>query len=74
MAKEKLKVLLVEDNPTDALIVKKKLQRDNSFDYDITHVVSGEDGIVTLEKGAFDIALLDYNLQRKAGLRHCGKL
>ncbi|MBU0759155.1 MAG: hybrid sensor histidine kinase/response regulator [Candidatus Omnitrophica bacterium] len=68
MSKEKIRVLLVEDNPTDALIVKKKLQRDNSFDYDITHVVSGEDGIITLEKGAFDIALLDYNLPKKSGL------
>ena len=50
MAKEKLKVLLVEDNPTDALIVKKKLQKDSAFDYDVMHVVSGEDAIAALEK------------------------
>ncbi|MBU3910980.1 MAG: response regulator [Candidatus Omnitrophica bacterium] len=68
MPREKLKVLLVEDNPTDALILRKKLQRDNSFDYDITHVISGEDGIAALEKDMFDIALLDYNLPRKSGL------
>lgn len=68
MAKEKLKVLIIEDNPTDALIVKKRLQRDNAFEYDITHVVSGEDGTSVLEKNSFDIALLDYNLPKKSGL------
>jgi len=68
MAKEKLKVLLVEDNPTDALIVKKKLQKDNAFDYEVTHVVSGEDAISKLENESYHIALLDYNLPKKSGL------
>ena len=68
MAKEKLRVLLVEDNPTDALIVKKKLQRDANFDYEIDHVVSGEEAVSTLEKGAYHITLLDYNLPKKSGL------
>jgi len=68
MLKEKLKVLLVEDNPTDALIVRKRIQRDNAFEYDITHVVSGEDAILVLEKNFFNIALLDYNLPKKSGL------
>ena len=68
MAKEKLKVLLVEDNPTDALIVKKKLQKDSAFDYEIAHVVSGEDAIATLEKDSYNITLLDYNLPKKSGM------
>nr|MBU1327571.1 hybrid sensor histidine kinase/response regulator [Candidatus Omnitrophota bacterium] len=68
MSKEKLRVLMVEDNPTDALISKKRLQRDDAFEYDITHVVSGEDGLLTLEKHSFDIMLLDYNLPKKSGL------
>ncbi|MCX5687421.1 MAG: hybrid sensor histidine kinase/response regulator [Candidatus Omnitrophica bacterium] len=68
MVKEKLKVLLVEDNPTDALIVKKRIQRDNAFEYDIAHVVSGEDALVILEKNFFNIVLLDYNLPKKSGL------
>jgi len=68
MLKEKLKVLLVEDNPTDALIVRKRIQRDNAFEYDITHVVSGEEAILILEKNFFNIVLLDYNLPKKSGL------
>jgi len=68
MLKEKLKILLVEDNPTDALIVRKRIQKDNAFEYDITHVVSGEDAILILEKNFFNIALLDYNLPKKSGL------
>ncbi len=69
MDKEKLKVLIVEDNPTDALIVKKKLQKDPSFDYEITHVVSGEDAVSHLKKGSYQIVLLDYNLPKKSGLQ-----
>ena len=68
MIKEKLKVLLVEDNPSDALIVKKRLQRDSAFDYEITHVLSGEDALLRLGKDAYNIALLDYNLPKKGGL------
>lgn len=68
MAKEKLKVLIVEDNPTDALIVKKRLQKDNAFDYEITHVVSGEEALLRLEKDVYNIVLLDYNLPKKGGL------
>jgi signal transduction histidine kinase len=68
MAKEKLRVLMVEDNPTDALIVKKRLHKDSAFEYDFTHVVSGEEGILAIEKNTFDIVLLDYNLPKKSGL------
>jgi len=68
MPKENLKVLLVEDNPTDALIVKKRLQKDNAFDYKITHVFSGEDALLNLEKSTYHIMLLDYNLPKKSGL------
>lgn len=68
MAKEKLKILMVEDNPTDALIVRKKLQKDKSFDYEDTYVVSGEDALLNLEKNSYDIIFLDYNLPKKSGL------
>ncbi len=68
MPKEKLKVLMVEDNPTDALVVKKRLQKDSAFDYEVTHVVSGEDALLSLDKNVYDIVLLDYNLPKKGGL------
>ena len=74
MLKEKLKVLMVEDNPTDALIVKKRLQKDKAFDYEITHVVSGEDALLSMEKNAYDIVLLDYNLPKKGGLEILGEI
>jgi signal transduction histidine kinase len=68
MAKEKLRVLLVEDNPIDAMIVKKILQRDNAFEYEVVHLVSGEDALSKLENWPYDIMLLDYNLPKKNGL------
>jgi len=68
MAKEKLRVLMVEDNPTDALVVKKRLQKDSAFDYEVTHVVSGEEALVSLEKNSYDIVLLDYNLPKMGGM------
>jgi signal transduction histidine kinase len=68
MPKEKLNVLIVEDNPNDALVVKKRLQKDTAFDYEITHVLTGEEGLLSLEENAYDIVLLDYNLPKKGGL------
>ncbi len=68
MAKEKLRVLMVEDNPTDGLVVKKRLQKDNAFDYEVTHVVSGEEALISLEKNSYDIVLLDYNLPKMGGM------
>jgi signal transduction histidine kinase len=68
MAKEKLRVLLVEDNPIDAMIVKKILQRDNAFEYEVVHLVSGEDALLKLENWPYDIMLLDYNLPKKNGM------
>lgn len=68
MPKEKLRVLLVEDNPTDALIVKKRLQKDEAFSYEISHAISGEDALAILEKEVFDVTLLDYNLPKKSGM------
>ncbi|MDP2920946.1 MAG: hybrid sensor histidine kinase/response regulator [Candidatus Omnitrophota bacterium] len=68
MSKEKLKVLIVEDNPTDALVVKKRLQKDSAFDYEVTHVVSGEEALLSMENNTYDIALLDYNLPKMGGM------
>ncbi|PIP68003.1 MAG: hypothetical protein CO035_00525 [Candidatus Omnitrophica bacterium CG_4_9_14_0_2_um_filter_42_8] len=68
MAKEKLKVLMVEDNPTDALVVKKRLQKDSAFDYEVTHVVSGEEALLSMEKNSYNIVLLDYNLPKMGGM------
>lgn len=68
MAKEKLKVLMVEDNPTDALVVKKRLQKDSAFDYEITHVASGEEALLSMEKNSYNIVLLDYNLPKMGGM------
>jgi len=68
MSKEKLRVLMVEDNPTDALIAKKRLQRDDAFEYEVVHLVSGEDALLKLENWSYDIMLLDYNLPKKSGL------
>ena len=68
MPRDKIKVLLVEDNPTDALVARKKLQRDTAFDYEVAHVVSGEEAISDLKDRSYDIMLLDYNLPKKSGL------
>lgn len=68
MAKEKLKILMVEDNPTDALVVKKRLQKDDAFDYEVAHVVSGEEALLNMEKNSYDIVLLDYNLPKMGGM------
>jgi PAS domain S-box-containing protein len=62
-----LKVLLIEDNPDDALLLERHLRR-NGFAPDITRVETTEEMLAALE-GAIspDVVLADYNLPRFSG-------
>jgi len=61
-----ISVLLAEDNESHALLMKRRLGRDESF---AIHVA--EDGIACLEKlaqASYDVLLLDHNLPKVDGL------
>ncbi|MDQ4124041.1 MAG: PAS domain S-box protein [Actinomycetota bacterium] len=56
----KIAVLLVEDNPFDAVLVERAL-RDGGLSVDVTRVAGRDDFLAALERH-IDVALVDYNL------------
>src|SRR5688572_19447149 len=58
-----LEVLLVEDNPGDARLVKESLAEAGARNFHLTHVERLEDAIRRLERDRYDIVLLDLLLQ-----------
>jgi PAS domain S-box-containing protein len=62
-----MKVLLVEDNPADALLLRQSLLRDGSS-AEIVHVTSIADALQLLDHRQFDVTLLDLYLPDAHGL------
>ena len=62
------RVLIVEDNPVDALCIKEALEGTNSTKYAISHVETLAEGKERLEKEEFNVLLLDLGLPDSQGL------
>jgi CheY-like chemotaxis protein len=60
---EPVEVLLVEDNPGDARLVKESLAEAGARSFNLTHVERLEDAIRRLERDRYDVVLLDLLLQ-----------
>jgi CheY-like chemotaxis protein len=58
-----VEVLLVEDNPGDARLVKESLTEGGTSAFNLTHVERLEDAIRRLERDRYDVVLLDLLLQ-----------
>jgi CheY-like chemotaxis protein len=58
-----VEVLLVEDNPGDARLVKESLAEGGATRFNLTHVERLEDAIRRLERDRYDVVLLDLLLQ-----------
>ncbi len=65
---EPLRVLLVEDNPGDARLVREMLAEMNTERYDVTPVDRLTDALARLSERQFDAILLDLNLPDSYGL------
>ncbi len=65
MSESKAKILLVEDDPTLAFVVKNSLETNG---YEIIHCPDGESGWQQFMKHNFDMCLLDIVLPRKDGM------
>jgi two-component system, cell cycle response regulator len=63
-----LKVLLVEDNPGDALLLRKLLGADLPGGFALTHVTRLDEAVQHLLYERAEVALLDLNLPDAAGL------
>jgi len=63
-----MKLLLVEDNSTDAEFLAASLRRSGASDIDLTHVATLKEGTRAIRKGGFDVVLLDMGLPDGSGM------
>jgi diguanylate cyclase (GGDEF)-like protein/PAS domain S-box-containing protein len=63
-----VRVLLVEDSPDHADLIRAKLQRSRRLSAVITHAERLDAGLVLLQDGGFDVVLLDFSLPDSYGL------
>ena len=63
-----IKVLLVEDNPGDARLLKETLADAESEQFQLTHVFTLSSGLERLAEAGFDVVLLDLSLPDSQGL------
>ncbi len=68
MTGKQIKVLLVEDNPGDAFLIKDHFRKTKARAFELTHVTFLDRAIINLEKNDFDIILLDLLLPDSQGL------
>ncbi len=67
MKKEKIKVLLIEDDPGDARLVREMLSDARGAAFELSHAALLSEGLERLEEGVFDVALLDLSLPDSQG-------
>ncbi len=68
MEKKTINVLLIEDNPDDVELIRRKLTRSVERQFSVTHVRSLKDGLVALSTSLPDLILSDLGLPDSHGL------
>ncbi len=68
MKRTQIKVLLIEDNPADVLLLKESLSSDLLTDFHVTVAEHLKHGLVKLAEESFDVLLLDLGLPDSQGL------
>jgi len=69
-----MKLLLVEDNPTDALLLEEALNEVPNLKFQLAHVARLDEGMKALESHKFDAVLLDLGLPDSQGLATLAKM
>jgi signal transduction histidine kinase len=67
MKKAPLKILLVEDSPSDAALLQESLTQSGLERYKFTHVECWAEAVKHLQRGRFDVLLLDLSLPDSTG-------
>ena len=67
MSSSPLRVLLVEDSPTDAQLLQEHLSLVDSERFEVTHLEHLEEALVRLREEPFDVVLLDLSLPDSTG-------
>lgn len=68
MDRRRLKVLLVEDNEDDFIIIRDLLGESESVSFDLSWAAEAEEGLEWIESYAPDICLVDYRLGESTGV------
>ena len=68
MIKRSVRILLIEDNPGDALLVREALNDMEPRGFELAHAGQLADGAALLDGGDFDAILLDLSLPDSQGL------
>ena len=63
-----IRVLLVEDNPWDARLLREALAEVTSESFELTHAITLSEGMERLSVGRTDVVLLDLSLPDASGL------
>ena len=68
MDKTQIKILLIEDNPVDVILLREALNKDAFSSFEINNTERLKAAITLLKKESFDIILLDLGLPDSQGL------
>jgi signal transduction histidine kinase len=68
LVKKKTQVLLVEDNKSDARLLREMFSKEQQATFELTHLTHMRDAEILLSKGGVDIVLLDMGLPDGHGL------
>src|ERR1700722_10736829 len=68
MSEQELKVLVLEDNPGDAFLIKFYLEESTEPVFRVSHAENMADALAFLSKEKFDIILSDMNLPDSFGI------
>ncbi|MDI6767298.1 MAG: PAS domain S-box protein, partial [Bacteroidota bacterium] len=68
MKTKPIKILHIEDDHSEATLVREYLNNEEHLNYELTHAERFSDGIEKLKKNHFDVALLDLSLPDSHGI------
>jgi DNA-binding response OmpR family regulator len=68
MASGPLRVLLIEDNPLEAELIRDTLAHSRQDQFVLEHATRLQAGLNRLDAGSIDVVLLDFSLPDSAGL------
>ncbi len=74
MNNDTIKILLIEDNPTDVYLIRDMLKQVNGETFSIENSERLEEGLTGLSKEKFHVVLLDLILPDSEGLQTFEKL
>ena len=74
MNNKKIKILLIEDNPGDARLVREVLAEARPAQFDLVHIEKLNEAIKLLSEDRFDVILLDLSLPDSQGLETFQKM